>query len=156
MGLTLVKCKKKYFFLLTFFWHILTTLAFKPNVDLSPNMYFLSHTSIHAFFLLFHLNFIYTKNLCCPSRIICYLHIYIFIGMIIILSFQSHQTCILSAGLGMAWNPDYANIHIMLMLIFKHFWALNEIETFISDRPDWMTDWASDCFSNCINLYINA
>ena len=40
------------------------------NVDLSPKMYFLSHISIHASFLLFHLNFIYITNLSCPSRII--------------------------------------------------------------------------------------
>ena len=72
-------------------------------------MYFLTQISIRAFFLLFHLNFIYTKNLGCPSRIICYLFIRLCMYMIIflmkiVLSFLSHQTRILSAGLGMAWN----------------------------------------------------
>ena len=49
----------------------------KPNVDLSPNMYFLSQISIHAFFLLFHVNFIYTKNLS-QGLFVIYLYTYVY------------------------------------------------------------------------------
>ena len=56
-------------------------------------------------YYLFHQNFNYTENLSCPSRIICYLFIRLNVFLrIMILSFQSHQTRILIAGLGMAWN----------------------------------------------------
>ena len=70
-------------------------------------MYFLSHVSIHAFFtfpLKFHL--IKKFKLSIKDYLLLF---YTFMCMIIflrimILSFQSHQTRILTAGLGMAWN----------------------------------------------------
>ena len=85
---------------------------YEPHVYLSPNMYsyFLAHIfSLHAFILLFHQNTTYTKNLSCPTRIICFL--YFFITMIIFwksihLGFESHQKWTFSAGLGMARNRD--------------------------------------------------
>ena len=72
-------------------------------------MNFLSRIFIHAFFLLFHLNFLNDK---CKLSIKDYLLLnYTFMCIIlflriIILTFQRHQTRILSAGLGIAWNWD--------------------------------------------------
>ena len=45
-------------------------MTYSKSGDLSRNMYFLSHISIHAFFLLLKLNIIYISHLGCPSRII--------------------------------------------------------------------------------------
>ena len=109
-------------------------------------MYFLSHISIRAFFLLFHLYFYKKFKLSVNAYLLliytfmcmimlflgfkpistlvltqgnAMLHICVFnevqdttkvsqiiLLRIILLSFQSHQIRILSAGLGMAWNRD--------------------------------------------------
>ena len=50
--------------------------------------------------------------MCCPTDIICYLYVYVY--DIIILSFQSHQIHILSAGLGMALNRDVLSCYIYI------------------------------------------
>ena len=107
----LFNVQKNIFFLLTFFGHVLTILAWTKCRLVTKRV--LSITNFHScFFLLFHLIFIYTQNLSCPSKIIWYLFIrlcamcmIIFLG-ITILSFHSHQICILSAGLEMEWNWD--------------------------------------------------
>ena len=89
--LNLKKNKKK--ILLTFFGHVLTILACTKCRLVTKHV--LSSTYFHSCFLLiFHLNFIYT-----------FMCMIIFLR-IIILSFQSHQTRILNAGLGMARNRD--------------------------------------------------
>ena len=64
--------KKK--FLLTFFGYVLTILAWTTCRLVTKLV--LSITHFHScFFLLFRLDFIYSKNLSCPQRIICYLFI---------------------------------------------------------------------------------
>ena len=102
---------QKIFFLLTFFGHVSTILAWTKCRLVTKHVLTITHF-LYAFFLLFHLNFIYAKKLSCPMPIKDYLLlIHTFMCMliflrIIILSFQSHQIRILSTGLGMAWNPD--------------------------------------------------
>ena len=53
----IVKCETLYTF-----WICFDHFSMNQNVDLSPNMHFPSHTSIHAFFLLLNWNTIYTSS----------------------------------------------------------------------------------------------
>ena len=90
------------------FLGIFLPFKLEPNVDLSPKKYFLGYISIHAFLILFHSKFLLYKK-CKLSIKVYLLLIYTFMCMIIflmiiVLSFQSHQTRMLNAGLGMAWN----------------------------------------------------
>ena len=68
--------QKKFFSFLPFLG-MFGPFELEPNEHFSPNMYFLSHIFIHAFFSLFHLNFIHTTNLSCPS-IVTYLYVYVY------------------------------------------------------------------------------
>ena len=98
-----------FFFLFTFFGHVLTILAWTKCRLVTK--YLLSITNFHiCFFLTFPFKFYLYKTFKLSIKDY-FLLIYMFMCMmiflrIIILSFQSQQTCILSAGLGMAWNRD--------------------------------------------------
>ena len=92
---SLFNVQKKYFFLLTFFGYILTILAWTKCRLVTKHLLSITHFHSCFFLTFFPFKFYLCKNLSCPSRIICYL---------IIPSFQSHQTRILNAGMGMAWN----------------------------------------------------
>jgi len=70
-------------------------------------MYFLSHISIHAFLTFPYKFYLYKKFKLSIKDYLLLIYTFmcmIIFLMIIILSFQSHQTRILSAGLGMSWN----------------------------------------------------
>ena len=98
---------KKYFFLLTFFEHVLTILASTKCRLVTKHV--LSITHFHSyFFLTFPFKFYFYKKFKLSIKnylLLIYTSMCMTICLrIIILSFQSHQTRILSAGLGMAWN----------------------------------------------------
>ena len=101
----LFNVQKNYFFLLP--GHVLTILAWTKCRLVTKHV--LSITHFHScFFLTFPLKFYLYKKFKLSIKDYLLL-IYTFMCMIIflriiILSFQSHQTRILSAGLGMAWN----------------------------------------------------
>jgi hypothetical protein len=105
--LTLVKCTNKYFFILTFFGHILIILAWTKCRLVIKHV--LSIKYFHScFFLFFPFKFYLYKKIKLSIKDYLLL-IYTFMCMIIflriiILNFQSHQIRILSVGLGMAWN----------------------------------------------------
>ena len=95
--------------MLTFFGHIWTILAWTKCRLVTKHL--LSSTHFHScFFLTFPFKFYLYKKIKLSIKDYLLL-IYMFMSMIIflrivILSFQSHQTRILTAGLGMAWNRD--------------------------------------------------
>ena len=107
--MTLVWCKEKYFFLLTFFGHVLTILTWTKCRLVTKHVP--SITLFHScFFLTFPFKFYLYKKIKLSIKDYLLL-VYTFMCMIIflriiILSFRSHQTRILSAGLGMAWIRD--------------------------------------------------
>ena len=92
---------------MTFFRHVLTILAWIKCRLVTKHV--LSITHFHScFFLIFPLKFYLNRKLRLSIKDYLLL-IYTFMWMmiflkIIILIFQSHQTHILSAGLGMGWN----------------------------------------------------
>ena len=93
----------KWVFLLTFFGHVLTILAWTKYVR------YITHFP-SCFFLTFPLKYYLYKKIKLSNKDYLLL-ISTFIGMIISrrsiqLSFQSHQMCTFSAGLGMARNRD--------------------------------------------------
>ena len=95
-------------------------------------MYFLSHISIHASFLLFYL---YKKIKLSIKDYLLLIHTFmcmIIFLRIIILSFQSHQIRILSAGLGMAWNREWLSCTFFLLLrLFALFREADSNQTII-------------------------
>ena len=98
-------------------------------------MYFLLHISIHASFLLFFKFYSYKKLKLSIKDFL--LLIYTFMCMIIfiriiILSFQSHQNCILNAGLGMAWSRYGLSCNKALLYVDKstHFALCRFIDSF--------------------------
>ena len=98
---------KKYSFLLTFFGHVLTILAWTKCGFVAKHVLSITHLN-SCFFLTFPFKFYLFKKFKFSIKDYLLL-IYTFMCMIIflrkiILSFQSHQTRILNAGLGMAWN----------------------------------------------------
>ena len=95
------------FFLLTFFRHVLTILAWTKCRLVTKHV--LSITHFHScFFLTFPFKFYLYKKFKLSIKdylLLIYTFMFMIIFLrIIILSFQSHQTRILSAVLGMAWN----------------------------------------------------
>ena len=103
-------------------------------------MYFLSHISIHAFFLTFPFKFYLYKKFKLSIKDYLLL-IYTFMCMIIflriiIISFQSHQIRIHSAGLGMAWNQEWLSctaarisIVIFVFILWRVQWLFGSPPT---------------------------
>ena len=92
--------KKNIFFLLTFFGHVLTILAWTKCRLVTKHVLSITYS---CFFLTFPFKFHLYKKFKLSIKDYLLL-IYTFMCMIIFLSFQSHQTRTLNAGLGMAWN----------------------------------------------------
>ena len=96
---------KKIYFLVNLSLGMFRPFQLEANEDLSPNMYFLSHVFIHAFSYFSIKFYLYKKFKLSIKDYMLLINTFrciIIFLRIMILSFQGHQTRILSAG--MAWN----------------------------------------------------
>ena len=124
---------KPIFFFLTFFGHVLTILAWNKWTLVTRHVLSITH-SHSCFVLTYPFKFYFYKKIRLSIKDYLLL-IYTFMCMIIflriiILSFQSHQTRILSAGFGMAWNRDRLTcksirLYLILTSFIKRFLELN-------------------------------
>ena len=113
--------QKNIFFLLTFFGQVLTIQAWTKGRLVTKHLLFITHIHL-CFFLTFPSKFYFYKyfKLSIEDYLLLF---YTFMCMIIflriiILTFQSHQTSILSAALGMAWNRYGLSWNMFLCEIF--------------------------------------
>ena len=117
--LALVECTKKSFW--PFFGHVLTILAWPKCRLVTKHVLSITHFP-SCFFLMFPLKYyLYQKIQFIKDYLLL---IYTYMCMIIFLrrihlSFQSHQTRILNAGLGMAWNREGLSCNRYIQMYLK-------------------------------------